>query len=99
MGSLKFPYIYLDPEYRQLHATLAEDSRLESDYILVGCGCDELSDLIMRCVLDFGDKILDCPPTFTMYEFDASVNTVQVVKVPRKPDFNINIELIAETVE
>ncbi|XWS23346.1 hypothetical protein CRYUN_Cryun28dG0005200 [Craigia yunnanensis] len=99
LGSLKFPYIYPDPESRQLRAALAEDSGLESDYILVGCGCDELIDLIMRCVLDPGDKILDCPPTFTMYEFDAGVNAAQVVKVPRKPDFSLNIELIAEAVE
>ncbi|TYI65100.1 hypothetical protein E1A91_D09G134000v1 [Gossypium mustelinum] len=99
LGSLKFPYIYPDPESRQLRAALAEDSGIESDYILVGCGCDELIDLIMRCVLDRGDKIVDCPPTFTMYEFDAGVNGAQVIKVPRKPDFSLNIEAIAEAVE
>ncbi|KAE8733557.1 Histidinol-phosphate aminotransferase [Hibiscus syriacus] len=99
LGSLKFPYIYPDSESRQLRAALAEDSGIESDYILVGCGCDELIDLIMRCVLDPGDKILDCPPTFTMYEFDAGVNAAQVIKVPRKPDFGLNVEAIAEAVE
>ncbi|KAK6246610.1 hypothetical protein QUC31_001356 [Theobroma cacao] len=99
LGSLKFPYIYPDPESRQLRAALAEDSGLESDYILVGCGCDELIDLIMRCVLDPGDKIVDCPPTFTMYEFDAGVNAAEVIKVPRKPDFSLNVEHIAEAVE
>ncbi|XP_022718236.1 histidinol-phosphate aminotransferase, chloroplastic [Durio zibethinus] len=99
LGSLKFPYIYPDPESRQLRSALAEDSGLESDYILVGCGCDELIDLIMRCVLDPGDKIVDCPPTFTMYEFDAGVNGAQVIKVPRKSDFSLNVELISEAVE
>ncbi|OMO49533.1 Aminotransferase, class I/classII [Corchorus capsularis] len=99
LGSLKFPYIYPDPESRQLRAALAKDSGLESDYILVGCGCDELIDLIMRCVLDPGDKIVDCPPTFTMYEFDAGINAADVIKVPRKPDFSLNVELIAKVVE
>lgn len=33
-----------------------------------------------RCVLDPGDKIVDCPPTFTMYEFDAAVNGAFVIK-------------------
>ena len=33
-----------------------------------------------RCVLDPGDKIVDCPPTFTMYEFDAAVNGALVIK-------------------
>jgi histidinol-phosphate aminotransferase len=91
-----------------LRAALAEDSGLELEHILVGCGADELIDLIMRlgfsssctcffvelvaselsnhkwckcrCVLEPGDKIVDCPPTFTMYEFDASVNAALTIK-------------------
>ena len=31
-------------------------------------------------MLDPGDKIVDCPPTFTMYEFDAAVNGALVIK-------------------
>lgn len=99
LGSLKFPYIYPDPESRRLRAALAEDSGLEAEYILAGCGADELIDLIMRCVLDPGDKIVDCPPTFTMYEFDAAVNGAAVIKVPRKSDFSLDIELIKDAVE
>jgi len=48
LGNLKFPYVYPDPESRHLRAALAEDSGLESEYILAGCGADELIDLIMR---------------------------------------------------
>ncbi|KAF6147850.1 hypothetical protein GIB67_014430 [Kingdonia uniflora] len=99
LGDLKFPYVYPDPESRRLRAALAEDSGVESDYILVGCGADELIDLIMRCVLDPGDKIVDCPPTFTMYEFDAAVNGALVIKVPRKIDFSMDVERIAAVVE
>ncbi|XP_021748338.1 histidinol-phosphate aminotransferase, chloroplastic-like isoform X1 [Chenopodium quinoa] len=99
LGNMKFPYIYPDPESRRLRAALAEDSGLESEYILVGCGADELIDLIMRCVLEPGDKIVDCPPTFTMYEFDANVNGAVVLKVPRHADFSLNVEEIARTVE
>uniref|UniRef100_A0A0A0K7U5 histidinol-phosphate transaminase n=1 Tax=Cucumis sativus TaxID=3659 RepID=A0A0A0K7U5_CUCSA len=98
LGTMKFPHVYPDPESRQLRAALAIDSGLESDYILVGCGADELIDLIMRCVLDPGDKIVDCPPTFTMYEFDAAVNGALVIKVPRKPDFSLNVDLIEDVV-
>lgn len=99
LGAMKFPYIYPDPESRRLRAALAEDSGLESEYILVGCGADELIDLIMRCVLDPGDSIVDCPPTFTMYEFDAAVNCARVIKVPRKKDFSLDVERIAEVIE
>lgn len=96
---MKFPYIYPDPESRRLRAALAEDSGLESEYILVGCGADELIDLIMRCVLEPGDSIVDCPPTFTMYEFDAAVNGARVIKVPRKSDFSLDVQTIVEVVE
>lgn len=51
LGSMKFSYIYPDPESRRLRAALADDSGLESEYILVGCGADELIDLIMRSVV------------------------------------------------
>jgi histidinol-phosphate aminotransferase len=99
LGSMKFPYIYPDPESRRLRGALAQDSGLGSEYILAGCGADELIDLIMRCVLDPGDKIVDCPPTFTMYVFDAAVNGALVIKVPRKSDFSLDTELIAKVVE
>ncbi|KAL7001527.1 histidinol-phosphate transaminase [Sarracenia purpurea var. burkii] len=98
LGSMKFPYVYPDPESRRLRSALAQDSGLESEYILAGCGADELIDLIMRCVLDPNDKIVDCPPTFTMYEFDAAVNGALVIKVPRKADFSLDVELIAKAV-
>ena len=52
MGSLKFPYVYPDPESRRLRGALAEDSGIESDYILAGCGADELIDLIMRLEME-----------------------------------------------
>lgn len=47
---MKFPYIYPDPESRRLRGALAQDSGLGSEYILAGCGADELIDLIMRLV-------------------------------------------------
>ena len=58
----------------------------------VGCGADELIDLLMRCVLDPGDSIIDCPPTFTMYKFDAAVNDASVITVLRKDDFSIDVQ-------
>lgn len=58
----------------------------------MGCGADELIDLLMRCVLDSGDKIVDSPPTFTMYVFDSDVNDGRVVTVPRLDGFRIDVE-------
>ena len=60
----------------------------------VGCGADELIDLLMRCCLEPGDAIVDCPPTFTMYAFDADVNDARVLTVPRLPGFRVDVEAI-----
>lgn len=98
LGNLKFPYVYPDPESRRLRAALAEDSGVSIDYLLAGCGADELIDLIMRCVLDPGDKLVDCPPTFTMYEFDAAVNGALTIKVPRRADFSLDVPRIVEVI-
>eukprot|EP00955_Chlamydomonas_euryale_P111394 366062-Chlamydomonas_euryale.AAC.1 len=65
----------------------------------VGCGADELIDLLMRCVLDPGDAIIDCPPTFTMYAFDADVNDARVVTVPRVDGFRVNVPAVKAAVE
>lgn len=72
-----------------VHLLTASDSGRDASQ--VGCGADELIDLLMRCVLDPGDSILDTPPTFTMYKFDAAVNNAKVITVPRKEDFSIDV--------
>lgn len=99
LGGMRFPNIYPDPESRVLRAALALDTGVDADSILVGCGADELIDLIMRCVLDPGDAIVDCPPTFTMYAFDAAVNNARVITVPRKDDFQVDVEGIKAAVK
>ncbi|GAQ81961.1 histidinol-phosphate aminotransferase [Klebsormidium nitens] len=99
LGSMQFPNIYPDPESRRLREALAKDTGVGAEHLLVGCGADELIDLIMRCTLDPGDKIVDCPPTFTMYAFDADVNNAEVVTVSRKPDFSLDVPGIVDAVE
>ncbi|KAH0713005.1 hypothetical protein KY289_008964 [Solanum tuberosum] len=44
---------------------------LEFEYVLVGYGVDEFLMLIMHDILDPGDKIIECPPIFLLYELAA----------------------------
>lgn len=46
----------------------------------------------MRCTLEPGDRIVDCPPTFGMYAYDAEVNGAKVVQVPRLEGFRIDVQ-------
>jgi histidinol-phosphate aminotransferase len=71
---------------------------VEKDHILFGAGSDELIDLIMRLFLRPGDAIINCPPTFGMYSFDAAICGAGVMQVPRRADFSLNVEAIRRQV-
>ena len=96
LATLPFPHIYPDPESTALRAALAQDTGVPAENLLAGSGADELIDLIMRLFIVPGDTIIDCPPTFGMYSFDAAVNGGAVVRVPRRTDFSINVAAVEE---
>jgi len=98
LAHMPFAHIYPDPESRALRQALATYTGAPMENLLAGSGADELIDLIMRLFLDPGDTILDCPPTFGMYAFDAGVNAARVVNVPRRPDFSLDTDAIERAV-
>src|SRR5688572_28835414 len=64
LGKLDFPHIYPDPESRALRKCLTEFTGVPAEYLLAGAGADELIDLLMRVLLEPGEYVLSCPPTF-----------------------------------
>jgi histidinol-phosphate aminotransferase len=94
LADLPFPHIYPDPESTLLRQALARDTGVPAENLLAGAGADELIDLVMRLFLQPGDAIVDCPPTFGMYSFDAAVNGARVVRVPRRADFGVDVPAI-----
>lgn len=94
LAQAPYLHIYPDPESRDLRAALAEYTGLEADNLLVGHGADELIDLLMRLFIEPGDVIINCPPTFGMYAFDADINAAQVVNIWRKNNFALNLAAI-----
>ncbi|MBI5828853.1 MAG: aminotransferase class I/II-fold pyridoxal phosphate-dependent enzyme, partial [Chloroflexi bacterium] len=94
LASLPFPHIYPDPESTALRAALARDLGLPAQNILAGSGADELIDLILRLFISPGDAVIDCPPTFGMYSFDTAVNAGQLLTVPRRADFSVDVAAI-----
>lgn len=91
LGNLPFPHIYPDPESRELRTALSQFCSIPSEYIMVGAGADELIDLLLRVVLEPGDAVINCPPTFGMYDFDTRLNFGTVINVERKEDFSLNM--------
>ena len=89
-----FYHIYPDPEQRELRTALADYTGAPAENTLPGHGADELIDLLCRIFLGPGDAIINCPPTFGMYEFDAGLAGASVVSVPRREDFSVDAERI-----
>src|SRR5512142_3035656 len=99
LAELDFPHIYPDPESRALRRGLAAFTGLPVEHIMAGAGADELIDLLLRVLLEPGDCVINCPPTFGMYPFDTLLNAGQVIDVPRRPDFSLDLPAIQRAVE
>lgn len=91
LAEMEYAHIYPDPESRALRAALADFTRAPAENLLAGSGADELIDLITRLLLEPDDRVIDCPPTFGMYPFDTELNAGRIVKVPRRPDFSLDV--------
>jgi histidinol-phosphate aminotransferase len=98
LAELPYIHVYPDPESRALRAALADFTGVSADLLLAGCGADELIDLTMRLFLQPGDAILNCPPTFGMYAFDAAIAGAEVSAAPRGPDFRVDLDAVEQAV-
>jgi histidinol-phosphate aminotransferase len=98
LANLQYTHIYPDPGSDALRAKLADFTGVPAENLLAGAGADELLDLIMRLFLQPGDAILNCPPTFGMYPFDAALHGADVVSVTRHPDFSLDVDAIEAAV-
>ncbi len=89
-GQPKYNF-YPDPEYMQLRFALAEYTGAAVKNIMVGSGSDELLDLLFRLILNNGDEVINCPPTFGMYCVSVQLNRGVVVAVARNADFSLDL--------
>jgi len=87
-------HIYPDPQHILLREAIQDYVGVDEAHILFGAGSDELIDLIMRLSLRPGEAIINCPPTFGMYSFDAAICGAEVVEVPRRANFSLDVEAI-----
>ncbi len=98
LADLAFANIYPDPESRALRASLSNFTGVPAEHLMAGSGVDELIDLLLRVLLERGERVLTCPPTFPMYAFDTLLNQGQIISVPRRPDFSLDLEGIQSAV-
>lgn len=90
--------IYPDPEQTLLREAIEPYIGLSRDHIVFGNGSDELIDLTMRLFVFPGDVVVSLPPTFGMYSYNTSLCAGQLVEVPRRSDFSVDVEAVEAAV-
>jgi histidinol-phosphate aminotransferase len=74
---------YPEPQPHALVERLAALYEVPADHLLVTRGSDEAIDVLSRMYLRAGvDAILQCPPTFGMYQVAARIQGADVIEVP-----------------
>ena len=91
---------YPDPLQLKLKQRLAEIKGVPAQNIFLGNGSDEAIDLLFRAFCQPGiDNVIIVPPTYGMYEVSANINDIQLKKVPLLPDYQLNLDGIAEAID
>uniref|UniRef100_A0A7C1FHN2 Histidinol-phosphate aminotransferase n=1 Tax=Caldilinea aerophila TaxID=133453 RepID=A0A7C1FHN2_9CHLR len=98
LAEYNFYHIYPDPQQTELRAALADYVGVPSEHILPSHGADEMLDYLCRIFLRPGDAIVDCPPTFGMYSFDAQLAGAEVIEIWRREDYSVDVEAVERAV-
>ena len=92
---------YPDPQPAELVTALANLYAVDEQNILVTRGSDEGIDLLTRVFCRAGqDAVLQCPPTFGMYQIAAQIQGAAIVSIPRYEEsgFRIDQQAVLEAV-
>ncbi len=98
LTELDIVHIYPDPESRLLRDALSKAHDVPAKNLFAGSGADELIDLLLRVVLEPGDRVVNCVPTFGMYDVDTVLNYGDCINIPRNTDFSLDLPAIKKAV-
>lgn len=98
LAQFKGYQFYPDSQYYILRKEIAKYAKVNVQNVFVSNGADELIDLLLRLTLENGDEVIDCPPTFPMYQLSVILNKGIVKTVQRKKDFSIDTNTILKSI-
>jgi len=84
--------VYPDSGQEELRTQLQEYTGVSMEHIVASAGSDQLIDLILRLFITPGDEIINCIPTFAMFQFFIKLNRGIEVAVKRDENFNIDVD-------
>jgi len=80
----KYPQfnIYPDDGQEKLRGIIAGYAGTDAKYIVCGNGSNQLIDLLIRLLVNPGDEVINCTPTFGIYSFSTKLCNGVLVDVP-----------------
>lgn len=94
LAEYAYYHIYPDPQQTELRSALSRYVGVSEEQILPVHGADEILDYLCRIVLEPGDVVINCPPTFGMYSFDAELSAGYVRDVWRTAGFAVDVDAV-----
>jgi len=91
---------YPDPLQLDLKDAIGKIKGVPIENTFLGNGSDEAIDLLFRAFCEPGrDNVIILPPTYGMYEVSANINNVEIRKVNLLPNYQLDLEKIAEAID
>ncbi|WEK18306.1 MAG: histidinol-phosphate transaminase [Candidatus Pedobacter colombiensis] len=91
---------YPDPLQLDLKDAISKIKGVPIENTFLGNGSDEAIDLLFRAFCEpKQDNVVILPPTYGMYEVSASINNVETRKVNLLPNFQLDLDGIAEAID
>ena len=91
-----YPHLNIYPDDGQtgLRKLLEGYTGVDARHIVASGGSNQLIDLILRLLINKGDEVINCVPTFAIYGFSAQLCGGTLVEVPRSEDFIVNVSAV-----
>jgi histidinol-phosphate aminotransferase len=98
LGQFGHYHIYPDPAQRAVREAIGQYVDVDPEQIVLGSGSDEMLNMAAMLFVSPGDGIVNCPPTFGMYEFLARVYNAELITVPRNEDFTLDLPALERAI-
>jgi len=86
--------IYPDNGQMKLRELLEGYTGIDARHIVAGSGSNQLIDLILRLLINPGDEVINCVPTFGIYSFSTELCGGSLVEVPRDENFTVDVNAV-----
>jgi histidinol-phosphate aminotransferase len=86
---------YPDTSYRPVMDAIVSYTGLSSEHVVIGCGADEVLDMIAKVFVDRGARCVVTSPSYGMYPVLVDTYGGTAVGVPDRSDLTRDVEAIA----